>query len=48
MSEVMWGINFITLNSIGEADRADKLEAGLLHIKLPLRLLTFGMVQGVL
>lgn len=26
MSEVMWGINFITLNSIGEADRADKLE----------------------
>ena len=26
MSEVMWEINFITLNSIGEADRADKVE----------------------
>lgn len=26
MSEVMWGINFVTLNSIGEADRADKIE----------------------
>ena len=26
MSEVLWRINFITLNSIGEADRADKLE----------------------
>ena len=26
MSEVMWRINFITLNSIGEADRADRVE----------------------
>lgn len=26
MSEVLWRINFITMNSIGEADRADKLE----------------------
>ena len=26
MSEVMWEINFITLNSIGEADRADRVE----------------------
>ena len=26
MSEVLWRINFITLNSIGEADRADRIE----------------------
>ena len=26
MSEVMWRINFITLNSIGEADRANRVE----------------------